>query len=168
MDHCCVIVGFRRTSGVQRLRSLPSSLVPQIRPFHSEINGQDRFVLLIPLLLHRISSLGLAKALVPEPRRHVSIEGGSHAGTLTHIPTQRPLTLIRIAGCQDATWQHQRPPGDEEGTVPVDSAAAAGDGSSSDAAALVPAVTGDVLPAGEPRQQGLVLGVFEILQEAVR
>ena len=178
VDNSGIIVGLRRMPGLQRLRIVPSSLVPPIRPLHGEINGQDRLLLLLALLLHRIPPPGLAEALVPEPRRHVSIQGLAHEpipiGPSTHLAAQRTLALLRIAHRQDATWHHQRPRCHQEGPVPVDADAAARDGAAADpAGGVVPAVSGDVLPAREPREQGgevpgIVLAVPEVLPAAVR
>ncbi|KAA3485456.1 hypothetical protein EPI10_007435 [Gossypium australe] len=52
--------------------------------------------------------------------RHVSIQSRTHRQPLPTRPgpdlaAQRPVSLIRIAGRQNATWQHQH----EEELVPV-------------------------------------------------
>lgn len=145
MDHGGVIVGFRRIVGLQRLRGLPASLVPPIRCLQREINGEDRLLLLVALLVHRLSPPGLLEALVPEPDRHVSIESGTHESIArANLAAKRALALVRLARRQDPP----RPPGYKEGPLPLHPAAAARDGAAAD---LVPAVAGDVFPAREPR-----------------
>ncbi|CAJ1977219.1 unnamed protein product [Sphenostylis stenocarpa] len=147
VDDGGVIVGFRRIVGLQRLRGVPASLLPPIRYLEREINGKDRLVLLVALLLHRVTESGLLEALVPEPDRHVSIESGTHESLVrTDLAAERALALVRVARREDPP----RSPGHEEGPLPLDPASAARDGAAAD---LVSAVSGDVFPAREPRER---------------
>ncbi|TKY51152.1 hypothetical protein E2542_SST22662 [Spatholobus suberectus] len=168
VDDGGIIVGFRRIVGLQRLRGLPASLVPPIRDLERELNGEDRLVLLVAVLLHRISPPGLIEALVPEPDRHVSIESGTHESLArTDLAAERAVALVRVARGEEPP----RPPRQQERALPLDPAAAARDGASAD---LVPAVAGDVLPAREPRRRqgrevpGIVLALCEVLPKTVR
>lgn len=175
-DNGGVFIRLRRITRVQwRLCILPKSLVPPIRPLHHKINGQDWFMLIFPLFLHRLSSLWLLEALVPQPDCwHVSIQSRTHHPLFSGPRTQRSLSLICITGCQSATWRHQRRKACQEELVPIHSDAATCHsqrgcaGPIEDATSLVLAITGYVLPQGEPRQQsgqvsGIVLAVFEVL-----
>jgi len=168
VDHGCVIVGFRRIVGLQRLRGVPASLVPPIRYLERQINGEDRLLLLVTLLLHRVSPPGLLEAMVPESDRHVSIESGTHDSLArADLAAERALALVRVARGEEPP----RSPGQQEGPLPLHPAAAARDGATAD---LVPAVAGDVFPAREPREREgrevprIVLAICEVLPKTVR
>lgn len=79
--------------------------------------------------------------MVPEPGRHVSIESGTHESlSSTHLTAERAVALVRVARRENPP----RPPGHQEGPLPLNAAAAARDGAAAD---LVPPVAGDVLQA---------------------
>lgn len=168
MDHGGVIVGFRRIVRLQRLCGVPASLVPPIRCLEREINGEDRLLLLVPLLIHRLSPPGLLEALVPEPDRHVSIQSGTHESLArADLAAKRALALVRLARREDPP----RPPGYQERPLPLHPAAAESDGAAED---LVPAVAGDVFPSREPREREgrevprIVLALCKVLSKTVR
>lgn len=182
-----VVFGFRRIIGLQRLLNVPTSFVPSIWPFVSESDGQDWLLFVVPILVHCLTPLRLAETLVPKLSGHVGIQSGTHH-TLwsrpgTHLSTQRTVLLVRVTGCQNATSKHLRwweYSAVEEIPVPFNPVAAAyrghwvcQDRSPADTTALVPPITGHVLPQGDPRQQGrqvsgVVPAFFEVLQKAVR
>lgn len=144
MDDGGIIVGFRRITGLQRLLSVPSGVVPPIRPVDGEIDGEDRVVLLFPVLLHGIPPPGLAEAVVSQPHGHVIIEGGTHKPLArTDLPTKRAVTLLRLPHRTHPAL----PSSLQEGPLPLHTAAAARHGASPDD--VVPPVAGDVFPAGE-------------------